>query len=130
MKGVIREACRYVCSWKAENLARLCYVGLVPNIPSILERRNPHTTRLPTRPILSPSVSFCESHFDTDITVWIRPRLLSSGLEFVGKRFPFGVAGRQPVLEYVSMDDMTELTMYSLPPVRVFQPCGRREPQD
>lgn len=73
---------------------------------------------------------FCEPRFDTDITVWIRPRLLSGGLELVGKCFPSRVAGRQPVLEYVSTGDMTELTMYSLPPVRVFQARGRRELQD
>ena len=36
---------------EAENLVRWCYVGLVPNMPSILERRNRHTKRLPTRPI-------------------------------------------------------------------------------
>ena len=65
-------------------------------------------------------VYFCEPRFDTDITVWIRPRFLSSRFELVDERLPLGIAGGQSVLKYVSTDDVSELTMYSLPPVRIF----------
>ena len=97
-------------------------------MPSILERRNRHTKRLPTRPVLfSVNVVFCKPRFDTNITVWIRPRFLSSRFEFVHERLPLGIAGGQPVLKYVSTDDMAELTMYSLPPVRIFPSVRDRE---
>lgn len=65
-------------------------------------------------------VLFCKPRFDADITVWIGPRLLSSGLEVVDERLPLGITSGQLVLEHVSTDDMAKSTVYSLPPVRFF----------
>lgn len=70
-------------------------------------------------PPMNMSVVLASVISSTDITVWIGPRLLSSRFEVVDERLPLGIAGGQLVLEYVSIDDMSELTMYSLPPVRI-----------
>lgn len=107
----------------AESRVRLCRVGLVPNIPGIPGQRNRRTRCLPTRPMCPPTlvgVLFCKPRFDADITVWIGPRLLSSGLEVVDERLPLGITSGQLVLEHVSTDDMAKSTVYSLPPVRFF----------
>lgn len=63
--------------------------------------------------------SFChEPRYDTNTTGCVHPRFLSSRFELVDERIPPGIAGGQPVPKYVSIDDMSELAMYSLPPVQ------------